>query len=793
MDAKVTPTQEPLDFDREDPHRIAVNGHCTIDERDGIRVVSVLGVPIHRYPANDRAAEALFIAQAIEVGYATPAELAPAVQSSERTIYRIRERYEKEGAIGLLQERRGRPRGQTLGKARELVIRQWHAEGITGRKMARRLGVAVGVVQKAMRRMGLKPQPRGRPRQKPLPIESAPASVAAPAEPQAVEGELVPVADEAPPKPKGEIVSAASGASTEPVAPILSPAVPVEDIPQGTAVDPFDRSLDRLLASQGLLFDAEPVFAPGRDLPRLGVLLALPLIVTTGLLDEAKALYGTLGPAFYGLRTSLLTMVLLALLRIRHPENLKEYSPPDLGRLLGLDRAPEVKTLRRKLLLLAEGPSDELMIRLVKHRIGARDDALGFLYVDGHVRVYSGKARLPKTHVARMRISLPATQDVWVNDADGDPLFFVTEEAHPSLVKSLEDLLPVIRDQVGDDRRVTVVFDRGGWSPKLFGKMVAAGFDVLTYRKGGDIEVPVDWFEPHEAPGSHGRKTWELHQMSTWVGSKKDGLWMRQVTRLKDDHQTQIMTTRHDLDLTEVAHRMFNRWRQENFFKYMRQEFAIDALVQYGEEQADPDREIPNPAWNAADKELKKAKKKLRRLEAEYGAAAADNPEKQRPTMRGFKIAHGRELGLPLRQQRKRVEQLQQERDALPKRTTVGELPKDQRPVRLPERRKRLSDGLKMLAYQVESDLVRNIAPHYKRADDEGRTLIATALRSAGDLDVTKGELRVTLAPLSSPHRSRAIAELCRVLDQTETRFPGTDLRMRFRVRGVEPGADSAT
>jgi len=128
MDAKVTPTQEPLDFDREDPHRIAVNGHCTIDERDGIRVVSVLGVPIHRYPANDRAAEALFIAQAIEVGYATPAELAPAVQSSERTIYRIRERYEKEGAIGLLQERRGRPRGQTLGKARELVIRQWHAE-----------------------------------------------------------------------------------------------------------------------------------------------------------------------------------------------------------------------------------------------------------------------------------------------------------------------------------------------------------------------------------------------------------------------------------------------------------------------------------------------------------------------------------------------------------------------------------------------------------------------------------------------------------------------------------------
>jgi hypothetical protein len=281
--------------------------------------------------------------------------------------------------------------------------------------------------------------------------------------------------------------------------------------------------------------------------------------------------------------------------------------------------------------------------------------------------------------------------------------------------------------------------------------------------------------------------------MSTWIGSKKDGLWMRQVTRLKGDHQTQIMTTRKDLDITEVAHRMFNRWRQENYFKYMRQEFAIDALVQYGEEESDPHREIPNPAWIAADKDLKKAKRALRRLEADYGAAAADNPEKQRPTMRGFKIAHGKDIGVPLREQRQRVEQLQLERDQLPKRTTVGQLPADQRPVRLPERRKRLSDGLKMLAYQVESDLVRAIAPHYKRVDEEGRTLIAAAMRSAGDIDVSQEELRITLAPQSSPHRSQAIAELCRVLDEAGTRFPGTGLRMRFGVRGCDPGADCAT
>lgn len=765
MDAKHNDPSQ-MEFERvETPEVIVVNDRCQLHVFDGMCAVTVSGIPVFHYHQDDKAAETLFAATAMEAGYASAAELATVLRPSLSTMFRIRSRYRRDGAAGLIPKKRGPAPGQRLGDARERAIRRWHGQRVSGREMARRLDVAPGVVQKALRRMGLASHGSKRT--------------------QLAFSRLKKEDDE--PDSSGDLASgdAVVEEAASPVeSPCSSPTRP------GWALDPFDRSLDRMLASQGLLFDAEPVFAPGRDIPRLGVLLAIPLIVTTGLLDEAKVLYGTLGPAFYGLRTSLLTLVLLALLRIRHPENLKEYSPPDLGRLLGLDRAPEVKTLRRKLLLLAEGPSDELMIRLVKHRIGARDDALGFLYVDGHVRVYSGKARLPKTHVARMRISLPATQDVWVNDADGDPLFFVTEEAHPSLVKSLEELLPVIREQIGDDRRVTVVFDRGGWSPKLFGKMVAAGFDVLTYRKGGDIEVPVDWFEPYEAPDCRGGKTWDLHQMSTWVGTHKDGLWMRQVTRLKGDHQTQIMTTRHDLDLTEVAHRMFNRWRQENFFKYMRQEFAIDALVQYGEEEADPDREIPNPAWFGADKELKKAKKKLRQLEADYGAAAADNPEKQRPTMRGFKIAHGKELGVPLREQRQCVHQLQQDRDALPKRTTVGQLAVDQRPMRLPERRKRLSDGLKMLAYQVESDLVRAITLHYKRVDDEGRTLIAAAMRSSGDIDVADGELRITLAPQSSPHRSRVVAELCRVLDQTETRFPGTDLRMRFAIRGLDPGGD---
>ena len=93
-----------------------------------------------------------------------------------------------------------------------------------------------------------------------------------------------------------------------------------------------------------------------------------------------------------------------------------------------------------------------------------------------------------------------------------------------------------------------------------------------------------------------------------------------------------------------------------------------------------------------------------------------------------------------------------------------------------------------MLAYQVETDLYRLLVPHYARAHDEGRTLLAAALQSAGDLECVNGELRVTLAPQSSAHRSRAIDELCEVLNETRTCFPGTALVLRYAVRGVDGG-----
>jgi len=186
-----------------------------------------------------------------------------------------------------------------------------------------------------------------------------------------------------------------------------------------------------VFAYLGLLDDAAPVFRAGTRVPNAGVLCALPALVDSGIFPIARDIYGSLGPAFYGLRTTLVVLLLMALLRIKRPEGLKEHVPDDLGRLLGLDRAFEVKTLRRKLTRLARvGRAAAFGRALAEHRVAARGTAIGFLDVNGHVRVYHGQRTLPKARVARMRLAMPAATDYWVTDLAGQPLFVVTAEAN---------------------------------------------------------------------------------------------------------------------------------------------------------------------------------------------------------------------------------------------------------------------------------------------------------------------------------------------------------------------------
>jgi transposase len=631
-------------------------------------------------------AEAHAMVSLVEQGWAEQTDVARTFGCSARTVRRFQRRFEG-GGLPALARTAGYPRGRPrLPRARARRVADLKAEGHSNREIARRVGVSEKAIRNLLSRQGFR----------------------APWAEQASLPLLAPAADP-------NLSAGTTDTATSPVDPPSPPATPADptlsapsltgDCPTSFDTDPADRRLDRLFAYLGMLDDAAPLFRDGDHVARAGVLLAIPALVNSGVLDAARQVYGSIGPAFYDLRTTIVALLLMALLRIKRPEGLKEHSPEDLGRLLGLDRAPEVKTLRRKLARLARiGGATRFGRLLGERRVAACGAALGFLYVDGHVRVYHGQRDIPKAHVARMRLSLPATTDYWMNDARGEPLFVVTAEANASLVAMLPKLVDEVRRLVGK-RRVTVVFDRGGWSPALFATLIAAGFDVLTYRKGHFRHLSRRCFETHTSILDGRSVTYRLaDQGIRLLGGK---LRLRQVTRLTDGHQTPIVTSRRDLPAVEVAYRMFERWRQENFFKYLREEYALDALIDYAVEPDDASREVPNPKWAELDAKLRAARERVAEITHHVGADATRRELGLAKTRRRLLDRHLRhEIGAAVAEAMK----LERRRAATPRRIPVGERTEGE-VIKLATERKHLSNLLKMGLPDRERSRPRRRAP----------------------------------------------------------------------------------
>jgi hypothetical protein len=558
--------------------------------------------------------------------------------------------------------------------------------------------------------------------------------------------------------------------------------------------DPVSRRGERALAPWGLLGEgAVPVFRAGARYPLAGLLLALPGLQATGLLATARATYKRLRDGFYGLDTMLIVLVFLALLREPRAEGATRVPPGDLGRVVGLDRAPEVKTIRRKLGELARaGKAADWMVALAGHHATMHPDAVGFLYVDGHTRVYTGTRTIQATHVARLKFPAPATVETWVTDAAGDPLFVVMAEPSSSLASELVRLAPDLRRIVGAGRRVTVCFDRGGWSPAVFADLIEAGFDILTYRKGAIPDLAHDAFTTVEHVDDHARTArYVLADTSVELAitdGKRKGqtVALRQVTRAKADRhgqikQIHILTSRTDLAAAQVAQRMFSRWRQENYFRYARMHFDLDALDCYAATGDDLDRAVPNPGKKATAATLKNAHAAVLDAATARDAAllALRSPTRGQPVLISNQTMNA--VNAPVQQATDHLAAAKTDHAETPARVRLGDLAPDM--MVLDTETKLITHAIRMAAYNTETSLARALHGHYARAQDEAYTLIREALASSGDIEPRDGHLHVTLDPLSAPRRTAALAAVCDQLNATRTRYPGTDLVLHYKIK----------
>jgi hypothetical protein len=560
------------------------------------------------------------------------------------------------------------------------------------------------------------------------------------------------------------------------------------------------RTLDRVLSACGLLGAAELEFEVADDVAQGGVLLALPALLAEGLLRHTRQHYA-LPRGYYPLETLFLLLALLALVRCRSMEKVRYQAPGEWGKLLGLDRLPEVKTMRKKIGLLCakDGQAAQWQSQLAKEwmaGVEVEDQALaGLYYADGHVRVYhGGLTQLPRRYVARQRLCLRGTTDYWVNGLGGEPFFVITQVVNPGLVKVLrEEIVPRLLAEAPQPAeavlqadphavRFTLIVDREGYSPALFKDFWKQRIAVMTYRKNPGEPWPVEWFSRQSVRLPTGQIVeMNLAEMGVCLSN---GLWVREIRELNDDgSQCSMVTTHPTLDLPQVVAILGAGWSQENYLKYMREHFGLDRLIEYGTTPLPETTLVINPAHRRLDQQVRRERATLTRLRAQFGAHVL--PEQ--PTAAHVEAfeREGGQLREKIQTQEAVLQKLIAERKATPRKVSLKELPEAERFAQLCPESKHFIDTIKMIAYRAESAMASQLADHLSRQDDVRallRRLYTTPVNLRPDLQART--LTVEVHRLGSPLQDAAVKELCDLLTQTETVFPTTDLRLIYRQVG---------
>ena len=550
----------------------------------------------------------------------------------------------------------------------------------------------------------------------------------------------------------------------------------------------------RLAASVGALEAVAPDFTPALDVPNAGLLCALPALLAVGLLEHLEG-HLALPKGYYGLDSLLLLLAFMTLARLPFIESLRYSAPGEWGQLLGLDRVPEVRTLRAKIQLLAQddGPA-QWSAALCEQWMAAAPEQAGVLYIDGHVRVYHGsQTQLPRHYVARERLCLRATTDYWVNAMDGQPFFVVNQVVDPGLIQVIEqEIVPRLAQRLpaslqaapsshdGHHHRFTLVFDREGYSPDFLKRMKAQRIACLTYHKFPGEPWPEEDFSATRVRLANGEVvTLDLAERGTRLSN---GLWVREVRKLTErGHQTAVLSTDYRSEAAPLAAAMFARWSQENFFKYAREHFALDRLADYRTETISEPLRVVNPDYRHLDGQVRSATGKLTRRLARFATMTLEEPIEPQHVEPFLQ----RKAAL-----QEEIEALQQDLDGLkgerkqtPHHITVEELPEEARFRQLSTQSKQLLDTVKMIAYRAETAMANSLREQLKRPD-EARRLLRALYTTEADLlpDPDAGTLTARLHHSANAATDRAIAQLCEELNATETVFPRTKLRLVLKL-----------
>lgn len=554
--------------------------------------------------------------------------------------------------------------------------------------------------------------------------------------------------------------------------------------------------MERYAASLGGITEAVVEFECCSDVSSGGVLFSLPALLSNGLLYKSEE-YFQFPDGFYGLSNLLIILGFLVLLRVKSLEGVRYMPPGELGKLVGLDRIPEVKTLRQKVSLLSDnGNVGRWQNELSRYWMESSPQLAGYLYVDGHVRVYYGKqTKLPRRYVSRERLCLRGITDYWINDALGQPFFVVSSALTGGLLSMLrEEIVPRLLTDVPNQpslaeleadsglHRLVLLFDREGYSPEFFEEMfLKHRIACITYKKYPGDDWPEREFKEEEVIFKNGEKI--MMKLAERHLELSKHFWVIEIRRLSENgHQTAILSSNYKAGRGEIAASMFQRWSQENFFKYMMENFGIDRLIEYETQPISETSRVVNPEYRVIEKEIGKRKAILKNLHAQFGEMTLDIDEDETARVMKYETQMA-ELRERINSEESVINRLHKQKKATQKHITIAQLSDNEKFSQLATGKKHFIDTIKMVAYRAETAMANIIRPHMARKD-EARRVIRQIFNTETNLipDEQNKRLIVELHNLTSEYADQLANILCQELNNSRSIFPGTDMEIFYKL-----------
>ncbi len=535
---------------------------------------------------------------------------------------------------------------------------------------------------------------------------------------------------------------------------------------------------------------------------------------------------------YYSQKNILLTLANCFLLRLKNIEQISHENPGELGKAIGYDRIAEVKTLRRKCNELSEnGRSGEWSSELSKYWMIEHPDLAGVLYIDGHENpCFSKNSKIPRRYFSRLRLALRGTTDYWVNDQFGQPFFSISRTASASLIQVIkDDIVPRLLTDVPNQptpndlksdihlHRFMLVYDREGYSSDFMLDMWEKRIACCSYNKYVNDKWAEEEFVEYEVlndDGSikeiirlaerailiQGKESEKLDKpqpiikfVETDTGKpqvkigkkrtrKKRQMWIREIRRLTDNgHQTSIITTNFKLPILMVGIFMFARWCQENFFKYMVHNLGLDFIISYCTKSLPDTTMVINPAYRTLDKEIRRKSAIVRKQTLKFGKMIYQNDADQKE-IEDYQQKKAQLLE-DISIENKEIEDLKAKRKELEYKIKISELPEDEKFEQVYTDSKHLVDTIKLIVFRSEMALI-NTAKEFMSKPNEGHAFMTEVYKSNADLlvDYENKTLTVAIHHLSTAKKNEILTKLCNELNETETVFPDTDLKIIYKL-----------